>query len=502
MAGKTIIIIGSGIGGLVAGNLLAKKGHNVTIFESHSSPGGYTAGFNRKGFYFESGTLSFEASASVFKAMKDIGVFEEIAFARQKIRWLSKKFDMIPEKYSDFKKVLYESFPSESGRLDKYFQEVDSMYEASAATDKKVIPFLYSGLEIFLSILSYMLSARKSTKIMKRLGDMTIGEFNEQFFEKDSQICKFLNGLMYPDMSASLIGSVMGMYDDYWTVSKGMQSWADALSENFKKLGGQLKLNSYVDRILTENGTVVGVSCKDVTYKADYVISASDYKNTFLKLLDDNSLVPVEMQEKIAKAPVSQPVFTVYLGLNMQNENLQKYMKINHVAYCDLDFKSDIHNPDDENYFAKCSLSLFSPSISSPELAPEGKSSLMLMTMSPEGWMNNWGAGDKEKYKQLKEKAMKALIKKAREVVPNLDKYIEFQDAATPLTYERFTHNSGGATSAWSWNPKKKFYPKMMGINVDTPVKNLFIGSCWANQIGGVPGALIAAYICAKKIRL
>lgn len=28
---KSVIIIGSGIGGLVAGNLLAKKGHKVTI---------------------------------------------------------------------------------------------------------------------------------------------------------------------------------------------------------------------------------------------------------------------------------------------------------------------------------------------------------------------------------------------------------------------------------------------------------------------------------------
>ena len=501
MPGKSIIIIGSGFGGLVAGNLLTKKGHNVTIFESHSAPGGYTAGFYRKGFYFESGTLSFEASASIFRAMKDIGVLEKITFVRQKIRWLSKKFDMVPEKYSDFKRTVYEAFPSESDRLDKYFHEVDSMYEASAATDKKVIPFLYDGLEMFLSIFPFMFSARKSMKMMKRLGDMTIGEFNEQFFEKDSQLCKFLSKLMYPDMSAAIIGSVMGMYDDYWAVAKGMQSWADVLADNFQKLGGQLKLNSYVDKIITDNGRAAGVSCKDVTYKADYIISASDYKKTFLKLLDDKSLVPVEMQEKIAKAPVSQPVFTVYLGLNIPNETLKKYMKINHVAYSDLDFMGDIHNPDDENYFSKCSLSFYSPSMADHELAPEGKSSLMLMTMSPEGWMNNWGGGDKEKYKQLKEKAMKELIKKAQEVIPELEKYIEFQDAATPLTYERFTHNSGGATSAWSWNPKKKFYPKSMSINIETPVKNLYIGSCWAMQIGGVPGALLAAYLCAKKIK-
>ncbi len=501
MAGKSVIIIGSGFGGLVAGNLLAQKKHNVTIFESHSSPGGYTAGFYRKGFYFESGTLSFEASASVFKAMRDIGVFDDIAFAREKIRWLSKDFDIIPDKYEDFRQMLYDTFQSESDKLDKYFAEVDKMYEAAAMNDSKAFPFLYSGMEMIYSIIFFILVRRKSMKIIKSLGDMTISEFNDQFFEKDSKIYKFLNGLMYPDMAAWMTGSVLGMFDDYWTVSKGMQSWADVLAENFKELGGQLKLNSYVDKIITENGTAVGVVSGDVTYSADYIISASDYKKTFLKLLDNKSLIPSEMQKKIADAPVSEPVFTVYLGLNIPNEELKKYMKIHHVAYCDLNLDVDIHNPSEKEYFDKCSVLLYSLSMLNPELAPKGKSSLMLMTMCPAGWMNNWGAGNKEKYKELKDNATKALIKKASEVVPNLDKYIEIQDSATPLTYERYTHNSGGASSAWSWNPKKKYFPKIMSINVDTPVKNLYIGSCWANQIGGVPGALMAAYICSKKIR-
>ena len=110
MQGKSVIIIGSGFGGLVAGNLLAKKGHKVTIFESHSAPGGYTAGFYRKGFYFESGTLSFEASASIFKAMQDIGVLDDITFKKEKIRWLSKYFDGIPESYSDFREMVCKAF--------------------------------------------------------------------------------------------------------------------------------------------------------------------------------------------------------------------------------------------------------------------------------------------------------------------------------------------------------------------------------------------------------
>ncbi|HOM44032.1 MAG TPA: oleate hydratase, partial [Bacillota bacterium] len=81
---KNVVIIGSGLGGLTAGNLLAMKGHKVTIFESHSMPGGYTAGFYRKGYYFESGTVGLEASASVFKVMEEIGVLDKIDFVKKK----------------------------------------------------------------------------------------------------------------------------------------------------------------------------------------------------------------------------------------------------------------------------------------------------------------------------------------------------------------------------------------------------------------------------------
>ena len=425
---STIAIIGSGMGGLVAGNLLAKKGHKVTIFESHITPGGYTAGFWRKGFYFESGTLSFESSDMVFKAMKDIGVYNKIPFTRQYGRWIFKDLDYEAQSSADLKKALYESSPSELENLDRYFAEVD-------------------------------------------------------------------------DMSAAILGmAIWSFFDDYWTVKTGMQSWADVLVENFKALSGELRLKTKVDQIITKNGAAVGVRAQGEDFPADYVISASDYKKTFLNLLDDKSLVPQDKQEKIEKAAVSEGFFTVYLGLNLPREKMKSYLKIPHVYCFDDNPDKDIYNADDESYFEKAFIMLYSPSLMHADLAPEGKSSLMIQAMTSHRWMNNWGGGDREAYKRLKEKAKNALIDKTASIIPNIRDYIEFEDAATPLTYERYTANTDGATSAWSWNPHKKFYDQGMTANVKTPVKNLFIGSCWAVQIGGVPGAIGAAIKCVKAI--
>ncbi|MDP4181236.1 MAG: FAD-dependent oxidoreductase [Bacillota bacterium] len=463
---KEIIIIGSGIGGLIAGNLLAVKGHKVTIFEYQSKPGGYTSGFYKNGFYFESGGLSLEGSPLVFKIMKEIGVFDKIEFVKQKIRFLSDEYDACISTYSEYRKMCYAAYPDEKAKLDRFFSEI-------------------MGLP------------------GKQDADISVEEFVGRYFNKGSRahVLLTLKGFFYPDMAAgNLITTAPIFLTDSWTVKNGMQSWTNLLAENFEKHGGNLQLNSYVDRIITKDDCAVGVACKGFDYYGDYIISACDYKKTFLRLLDDKSLVDSQLLNKIAQSQISEGHFTVYLGLDMPNNELEKYMKVPYIMFFDEAPDCDIYDPDDFEFFKKTAVNLYSMSMINPKHAPEGKSSLLIQTMVPYKWMNNWGGGDKKKYEKLKEKAMKDLIDKSSRIIPDLNKYIVYKDSATPLTYERYTHNSGGAIAGWSWNPKKKFYDQPMTANIDTHVKNLYIGSAWALQTSGVPGAVSAAYQCAVKI--
>jgi phytoene dehydrogenase-like protein len=488
-----VAIIGSGMGGLVAGNLLAKKGHKVTLFESHVVPGGYTSGFWKKGFYFESGTVSFESSRLVFQVMKDIGVYDRIPFTRQYLRWIFAELDCEAYSFADLKKALLEAFPLEQEDLMRYYAEVDSMCRAMLSLRKP---------SNFFQAVSFPLKMVKIMKKFKKYGNTTVPEFTATFFDKDSKPYRFLKNMAYPDMAVSILGAaILSFFEDYWTVKTGMQSWADALAENFKNLGGELRLSSKADRIITRDGTAVGVSSNGKDFNADYVISASDYKKTFLELLDDKTLVPLELRDKIKKAPVSESFCTVYLGLNLPQEKMKEYLKIPHVFYSDDKTEADIYDSEDEHYFEKAWIMLYSPSLMNAKLAPEGKSSLMIHTMAPHKWMDNWGGSDRQAYKRLKDKAEKALIGQASAVIPDLSKAIEFDEAATPLTYERYTHNTDGASSAWSWNPNKRFYEKFMGSHIKTPVRNLYIGSCWASQIGGIPGAINAAQKCVEEIK-
>ena len=51
-----VIIIGAGMGGLTAGNILVKKGYKMLLIERHFIPGGYCTNFKRKDFVFDAST--------------------------------------------------------------------------------------------------------------------------------------------------------------------------------------------------------------------------------------------------------------------------------------------------------------------------------------------------------------------------------------------------------------------------------------------------------------
>jgi phytoene dehydrogenase-like protein len=490
---KQIAIIGSGIGGLTAGNLLAKKGHKVTIFEAQKAPGGYTAGFRRQGFYFESGTLSFESSARVFRIMKEIGVYDRVEFVRQKMGFFAGDMNGVCSSYAEFKDLAYSSYPAEKEKLDRYFGEADKMIR---------VMYAVMGPRGLAGNLAYPFRLARFMYLYRKYSKITVTDFTAKCFGAGTVLYRQFKDFGYPDMSAALIGPALASFlDDYWTVKKGFQSWADALADNFRSLGGELRLGARVDKIVTRNGVAAGVESKGEFYPADWVVSAADYKKTFLEWLDDRSLLPESFRKKVFDTAVSEGIVTAYLGLNMPPDELLKSLKTPHASYRDPHSEADFRRGGaDPDYFKKASAGLYSPSLHDASLAPEGKSSLMIQAVAPTHWLDNWGGGDRQKYRELKEGVKQELIAKAAAVIPGLASRVEYSDLATPLTYERYTENTDGATSAWSWNPKNKFYKSPMGVHIDTPVKKLLIGSCWSAQIGGVPSAIEAAVKCVKRI--
>jgi phytoene dehydrogenase-like protein len=80
-----VIIIGSGMGGLIAGNALARMGHSVLMVEKHTIPGGYTTNFERKDYRFEVSTHLLngcEPGGAIYEILEHIDAQDEVEFIK------------------------------------------------------------------------------------------------------------------------------------------------------------------------------------------------------------------------------------------------------------------------------------------------------------------------------------------------------------------------------------------------------------------------------------
>ena len=89
-----------------------------------------------------------------------------------------------------------------------------------------------------------------------------------------------------------------------------------------------------------------------------------------------------------------------------------------------------------------------------------------------------------EEYLQLKEAVADKLIASAEKIIPGLTNHIVIKDIATPLTFERYTLNSYGASMGWFPAPGGGMRSQR------TPIRNLYQASAWT-----FPGASIYAVV-------
>jgi len=174
-----VIIIGSGMGGLTTGAILAKEGKRVLILEQHYTAGGFTHVFKRPGYEWDVG----------IHYIGEMG--KETSFARRlsdyitdnALQWadMGEVYDrvLIGERLYEFRKGvaylkqdLISHFPAEEGAIEKYFELVFKAVRANRGY------FLDKGIPNWLSRLAGFFLRRKmlyfaSKSTLEVLSDLT-----------------------------------------------------------------------------------------------------------------------------------------------------------------------------------------------------------------------------------------------------------------------------------------------------------------------------------------
>tara|TARA_Y100001968_G_C19448600_1_gene766917 strand:+ start:3213 stop:4748 length:1536 start_codon:yes stop_codon:yes gene_type:complete len=480
-----VVIIGSGIGGLCSGSLLALTGHNVLICEAHSSPGGVAHGFRKNGYCFESGP-------SLWSGIGDLPTTNPLG---QILYLLDEKIEI--KKYKSWKVLVPEAnFDLEVGhkdfrekikflRSEQSLEQWDSFLNAVKPISKIInsTPLLSSSPDN-LNIFEFLNITRKFFPNIKSLKQITRGfghivdeHLEDPFLRNWVDLLSFLiSGMEMHDTNTAAMAT---LFEEWFNPSAyleypigGSETIVKALINGFKKHNGELLLSSRVNSINFDSNIATGVKLENgLEISSKYVVMNTD-------LWSSMRLLPEDILKKWKTKPDE---------IKKCNSFLHLHLGFDATGLNDLPIHTIWVDEWERGITAERNVAVFSiPSVLDPNMAPKGKHVLHGYTPANEPW-ENWESikHHSKTYKEIKEKSCSIFFTPLRKIIPDIEERIEVKLLGTPITHKKYTNTYCGSYGP-AISADKKLFP-----GCRTPFKNLFL--CGASTFPGIGIPAVAA---------
>lgn len=483
-----VIVIGSGIGGLVAGALLARYGKQVLVCESHTIAGGAAHSFSRRGFQFDSGP-SFYCGLSDPRSLNPL---------RQVLDVLEESVPAIA--YDPFGHYHFPegTFPV-YGNLERYRAEVAQVTPQGAvelARLERRLLRLYDALRGIPTLalradfnLVPVLLTRYLPALLKLLPQLGAVQGSVADLMQDVQDpwvrrlidleCFLLSGLpatgtIAPEV-AFMVGERSHSVVDYPIGGSG--AIVQALVRGLQRWGGQLRLGTHVEQILVESGQVTGVHLQNGDrVRAATVISNATGWDTYTKLLKPEDL-PTSYRQQELGTPAIESFMHLHLGIRADGlEGLTGHHVVLHDAQQDITVPGNT-----------CMISI--PSVWDTTLAPPGHHVVHAYTLEPyAGWQRD------ATYESRKRDRAESLFRALERVIPDVRDRVVLELIGTPLTHAHYLRRHQG-TYGPGIAAGRGLFP-----SCHTPIAGLYrVGDSTMPGIG-VPAVAASGILCANSL--
>jgi phytoene dehydrogenase-like protein len=476
-----IIVVGAGIGGLVSAALASKYGKKVLIVDKNPFAGGYVSSMKQNGFVFDQGIIFISGvknNGEFYKILEELDLDKKIELVCFDVlgKICSPNYEV---KFRADRKRMAEElasfFPNESESISNFLWDCEKLLDEIVAMPAKSM-ILPKQFPTFFKYRTKMLE----DVINEHFQNPTLKSFflSHPFFLSEPKDSVLVSALR---MASALAG-------DLFYPKGGMQSLADAFVEKIQNYGGEILLNTEVDKVLINDNAAYGVSHGGYNYFADHIISDIDPWHLQNNMLNDEFKTHKYFQS-LNQNTVGRSAFMLYLGVTMEIDSSNCYL-----SYVPEDIPIDGFN------HKTTGIAILIPSLIDPSMAPDNSHTLIIEVPAPYSYKGNWMAtANKSDYEFLIDEVSDAVIKSAEKVIPNLSKNIVHQGYATPISFEKLTYNREGSTMGWTKTPKNM--QKMWGRKF--PIQNLYQTGQWSGPFGGVLGSSlygqeIARAICQK----
>ena len=485
---KKILIIGSGLGGLSTALRLSNNGHEITILDKYSTPGGRLNILKQDGFKFDMGPSFMSMTYEFDELFKSAGVENPLT-----MKELEPVYQVFMEgKKSPFRiwkdlQKLEEEFrdiePNFALKMDKYLNRASRFFHD---TEDKVVKSNYKNrLDYFLKL------SRVPLKHLPYLFKTMWKELEKSFSSEEvkvifSLVAFFLGSTPFHTPSIySLLTYTELRYNGYWAVKGGMYSIVREMVKILKDRNVNFEFNTEIISYSNKNGLLQDVVAeKGRKYSADIYIVNSDAAAFRGNVLNRKKY----SEEKLDNMRWTLAPFTIYLGIKGKIKNLihhNYFLGSNFKKYADTIFTSSI-SPQKPYYYVNAS------SKSDPSCAPEGCENLFILCPVPDlRFKNDWNDSD--------DLASSIISDFSTKVGFDVEKNIVTKKILNPYDWSNMfnLYRGSGLSLAHNLNQIGDYRPK----NKDEVFGNLYYVGASTTPGTGLPMVVISSKLVTERIQ-
>lgn len=456
-----VVIVGSGLGGLECGLILAQRGMKVVILERQKQPGGCMQSYKRHNELLDTGMHyvgGIGMGGCLYAPFKNLGLMD--------LPWQHldpQGFDRVTigdrtfcyaEGHEAFIETLAKDFPAERAGLEKYsqvMQEVGGhLYDSILPRDEvdffsqslfasSTYDFLHETFhdELLINVLS-------GSSLKMELAQETLPLYN--FAQANNS---FIQGSYRLQGDGNLI--------------------VNRLIEQIEALGGEIICDAEVEELIEKEGQLVAARCVNgEVYEGTYFISDAHPAVT-VDLVKESTKMKKVYKNRIHRLENTYGMFTTTLILKPGS---LKYFNWNQYIY---------RKPNVWNYFLEEGpVQGILISCRCPEDIDQNPNcdARIIDILTPLPWdrIAKWEdttVGHRgEDYRQLKERLHQECVTLAETFIPGLHTMEEAHFCTTPLSYRDYTLTPNGS----SYGVRKDYHnPMMTLLSAKTPIPNLFL---------------------------